>query len=270
MGITRISPWVDEYAMIEYPIKAEKDLELFEEFMPEPYQLDTSLITKTAKLIGEDGITSPSCHGPFNILAYCYRRHDELFLDPLVNPDFYKRMMEFFLQRIMKYGKQWVDAGADLIDIGANMANGRAVSADFLLEHILPYENRLADFFQEKRIPVLYHNCGYAAEHLHIYDQLHHKLWGYLAPPPHGDVHLDDVLEKVPDDLILWGHVDQIDFLRQASPQQITDRVKYICQKMRPRGNYILGTTDYLETETPPENIRAFVEAGHKYGKYDE
>ena len=34
------------------------------------------------------------------------------------------------------------------------------------------------------------------------------------------------------------------------------------------RGNFILGTSDYLEINTPPENLRAFVEAGHKYGRY--
>jgi uroporphyrinogen decarboxylase len=144
------------------------------------------------------------------------------------------------------------------------------VSPAFLVEHIFPYENSLAYFIQQHEIPALYHNCGFAANHLQVYDQLAHKMWGYLAPAPHGDVVLDDVLERVPNSLILWGHIDQIDFLRKASPVEIEKRVKYICEKMKPRGNYILGTTDYLEINTPRENIEALVEAGHKYGAYDD
>ncbi len=77
------------------------------------------------------------------------------------------------------------------------------------------------------------------------------------------------MLEKVPESLILWGHIDQIDFLREATPAEIDEQVKFICETMKPRGNYILGTTDYLEINIPKENIHALVEAGHKYGTFD-
>jgi len=268
-AISKISPWADESALIEYPIKTEKDFDILAEFMPPPYKLDLSSINKVIKLIGDDGIASPSCHGPFNIIAYCYRRLDDLLLDPLMSPDFYHRMMEYFTNRIMEYTRQMLTTEAPFYDIGTNIAGGIVVSPSFLVEHVLPYDNRLADMIQKKGNIALYHNCGYAANHLCVYDKLHHRAWGYLAPKPHGDTDLDEAIRILPKNMILWGHVDQIDFLRKATPKEIDQRVKWICEKMKPRGNYILGTTDYLETETPVENIRAFVEAGHKHGRYE-
>lgn len=266
---TVISEWETESALIEYPIKSEKDFDLIAEFMPPPYELDVTSIKQANEFIGEDGLATPAFHSPFNLLGYCYRTLDNLLMDVSVNPDFYHRMMEYSLDRIKNYTQQVINADVLMMDIATNMANGIVVSPNFLVEHILPYENRLADFIQDQGVACLYHNCGHAAKHLDVYDKLHHKLWGYLAPKPHGDVILEEAIAKVPKEMILWGHVDQIDFLRQATPAQIEERVKYICETIKPRGNYILGTTDYLEINTPPENIRAFVEAGLKYGSYE-
>ena len=126
----------------------------------------------------------------------------------------------------------------------------------------------LVDFVQAQGVLGSLHNCGYARRHLDVYPQLHHRGWGYLAPPPHGDVVLEEALEKLPPDMILWGNLDQIDFLRQASPNDVEERVRQVIETVKPRGNFILGTSDYLEVDTPYENLRAFADAGHKYGRY--
>ena len=189
-------------------------------------------------------------------------------LDVNLNPDFYFRMMDYMYERVQGYAQQYIDAGCDIFDIGANMANGRMVSAEQLETFMLPYENRLADFAQKQGVPCLYHNCGYALQHIDIYHKLSHKLWGYVAPPPHGDVPMIEAVKRCPKDMILWGGIDQIDFLRQAKPAEVTEKVRELLALTMPRGNYILGTTDYLETHTPHENLRAMVEAGHKYGQF--
>ena len=269
ISFTQITEYERETALTEYPIKSERDFELMVEYLPPVPKIDCSSITQNNELIGVDGITSPSIHGPFNILAYCLCKMEDLLLNIYLNPDFFHRMIEFMLDRIMKYAQQFIDAGGGMIDIGANIANARMVKADFLVEHILPYENRLADFIQNQGVPCLYHNCGPALVHLDIYDQLHHKIWGYVAPPPYGDTPMSEAVKRVPKDMILWGGIDQIDFLRQATPEQVEQHIKEVIEIVKPRGNYILGTTDYLETNTPYENIEAFVLAGHKYGRYD-
>ena len=267
ISISRINKYEVERAITDLPIKTEKDFEIIAEYMPDS-QIDTTLLKKMKQALGDGGLASPSTHGAFNLIVYCYRKIEDILMDQAMNPDFYHRMMEYFTNRVCKVLEIWEGEGADMVDVGGNIAGGSVVSPAFLVENILPYENRLADVVQKNDAVALYHNCGMAKNHLDVYDQLHYKVWGYVAPPPHGDCILEEVIEKVPKDMILWGHVDQIDFLVEATPEEIDARIKYICETIKPRGNFILGTTDYLSLNTPPENIRAFVDAGRKYGEY--
>ena len=155
-----------------------------------------------------------------------------------------------------------------MFEIGANVANSKLVSTEFWLDNFLPYENRYVDFIQDQGVLGVFHNCGYAAGHLHAYHHLHHRMWGYMTPPPHGDTDLAEAVATLPQNLLLWGNIDQIDFLRQATPQEVEENVRQVIEIVKPRGNFILGSSDNLETGTPHENIRALVAAGRKYGAH--
>jgi uroporphyrinogen-III decarboxylase len=270
LSTCRLSRFEQECGLTEYAIKTERDFNLICQYMPPVPPLDCGELIRSRALLGDDGVLSPSFHGPFNLLVYCYRKLDDLMLDCRLNPDFFHAMMEFFLQRIMKYLQPMIDTGTvDMFDMGMNVANSKLVSPKDWAELFLPYENRLADFVQQRGVLPMMHQCGHAANHLKVYHKLHHKMWGYLAPPPHGDTILAEAVRILPKELILWGGVDQIDFLRQATPREIDARVQEVIQTVKSRGNFILGTTDYLETHTPRENLQAFADAGRKYGAYD-
>jgi len=64
------------------------------------------------------------------------------------------------------------------------------------------------------------------------------------------------------------GGLDQIDLLRHGSPAQVEQAVSQIMQAVHSRCRYILGTSDYLLDETPPENLRALARAGHEMGVF--
>jgi len=68
--------------------------------------------------------------------------------------------------------------------------------------------------------------------------------------------------------MILRGNIDQVEFMKTATPQQVKERVKEVITKVKDRGNFILSTTDFFFDETPYDNIRALVEAGMEYGVY--
>ena len=52
---------------------------------------------------------------------------------------------------------------------------------------------------------------------MHLYNQLDIDVWGYLTPPPFGDVDLDKALQVIRPDLVLRGNIDQVEFLVKAS-----------------------------------------------------
>jgi len=103
---------------------------------------------------------------------------------------------------------------------------------------------------------------------MHLYNDLHINVWGYVTGAPFGDVILDDVLKIIRPDMALRGNIDQVEFLRKANPSEIKEKVKCLLDKVKSRGNWILSTSDFFFDGTPYENIKAFSEAGHEFGKY--
>ena len=69
-------------------------------------------------------------------------------------------------------------------------------------------------------------------------------------------------------DMVLIGNIDQVDFMVKASPEEVRSRVKEVLDKVKPRGNFILSSTDWFFDNTPDENLRAFAEAGKEFGVY--
>jgi uroporphyrinogen-III decarboxylase len=68
--------------------------------------------------------------------------------------------------------------------------------------------------------------------------------------------------------MTLRGNIDQVEFLRSATPEQIKERVRALLEKVKPRGNWILCTSDFPFDGLPYENMQAFAEAGREYGRY--
>ena len=54
----------------------------------------------------------------------------------------------------------------------------------------------------------------------------------------------------------------------EATPQQVREKVAELLEKVKPRGNWILSTTDFFFDGTPHENIEALAEAGRDFGRY--
>jgi uroporphyrinogen-III decarboxylase len=203
-------------------------------------------------------------HGAFNVLNQ-FRKLEDVMMDALEDEGFYRTMMEYFLPWQLKQNLRLIQAGADAVEITGNMATS-AVGPLFFERYVLEYENRLARGVHDAGAFNIYHNCGDAAKIMHLYNRMDIDAWGYLTPPPYGDVDLDQALRVMRPDMILRGNVDQVEFLMKATPEQVRERVREVLLKAKPRGNWILSTTDFFFDDTPYGNVRAFVETGHEFG----
>jgi len=119
--------WTYEYdaedAVCEFPIKSEADFELMATYQPPHGTADVSALARARAACGEDGVTAPWIQGAFNLVAFYYRRLDDLVLDARLNPDFYHRLMNHFIARYQPFVQQLIDAGADILSYGGNIAN---------------------------------------------------------------------------------------------------------------------------------------------------
>ena len=80
---------------------------------------------------------------------------------------------------------------------------------------------------------------------------------------------LADALVQVPPPTVLSGGIDPIQFLVTATPEQVRQRVRDVLEQVKPRGGFILAASDYFSEGTPPENLQAFSDAAHEFGRYE-
>jgi len=253
-------------AIDEYPLKSKADFELFRKYAPPADELDCSLVTRARRAVGDRGLSTPCTHGAFNVMNMV-RKLDDLMMDPYVDEGFYREMVEYFLERLVVQARRLVEAGADVIEIGGNMATSQ-VGPRFFERFVLDYERRLIAAIHGLGVPVIYHNCGDAAKIMHLYNRLETDVWGYLTPPPFGDVDLDEALRVIRPDMVLRGNIDQVEFLVKASASEVRGRVRDLLEKVKPRGNFILSTTDFFFDGTPYANIDAMADASREFGRY--
>jgi len=163
--------------------------------------------------------------------------------------------------------KKVTHAGADSIELGGNLVTSGA-GPDFFSNFALEYENGLARQIHKDGAFVVYHNCGDAQKIMHLYNKLDIDCWGYLTGQPFGDVVLDDALRIIRPGMALRGNIDQVEFLRKATPTQIRERVRALVEKVKPRGNWILSTSDFFFDGNSYDNIHAFAQAGMDFVRY--
>jgi uroporphyrinogen-III decarboxylase len=252
-------------AATENLIKTRKDFEILRRYAPAADHMDCQLIRRARAATGDKGLVTANTHGTFNILGM-FRKLEDILVDPIMDEGLYWDMVEYFLPRLVKRAKKMVEAGADVIEVAGHWTG--QVGPKIFYKYIFENENRLVKAIHELGALVIYHNCGDAARIMRSYNDLDIDCWGYLTPPPFADVDLDEALAVLRPTLTLRGNIDQIEFLMKATPEQVKEKVRELLLKVKPRGNWILSTTDFFFDGTPYENIRAFSDAGHEFGWY--
>ena len=93
-------------------------------------------------------------------------------------------------------------------------------------------------------------------------------VWETVSEPPRGDNRLAEAKEILGDRICLLGNLDQVNFLKTATPPEVAARTRETVRAGKPGGRYIFSTSDYLEIGTPRENVVAMIEAAKDEGRY--
>jgi hypothetical protein len=256
----------------KFMLNTPEDFEIFRKYMPHPdkdYARDMKVAALDAqRYIGDLGISCPwGTGGVFNAAAGL-RGVSQLCIDPYEDENFYHELMGFLTSILERDYDLLADTIYECIGIQGNMANGRLVGSDFFRKYIQPYEKRLIDTVKSKGKFTLYHNCGPAKNLYENYRELGMTVWETISPPPQGDNEIAEVKKLLGKDLVLSGNLDQIHFLKEADAGEVKAAVEKIITVCKPGGKYLFDTSDYLEPNTPLENIKAMIEAAVACGKY--
>lgn len=255
----------------KYIIGDRSDLEVFKKYFP---ALDKDSIDKMktflswAKVqIGNRGLSAPWGLSVFNLAAR-FRNIENLLIDPFIDEEFYIDYMNTLTNICIKYDYLLSNANREVISFHGNIANSGLIGKDFFENNVLPYEQKVVEAIHQAGSYTLYHNCGKADILQESYVKMGLTAWETVAETPRGDNELKKAKTKIGDKIVLVGNLDQVDFLKNANRNEIYENVERIMQIGKPGGRYIFSCSDYLEKETPLENVKAMIDSAKEFGKY--
>jgi len=157
------------------------------------------------------------------------------------------------------------EGGADLV-FGSSSGTG-IFSPRLIEEFDLPRLRRLSDFAHKYGVFHYFHCCDKCNVMLEKFAEQGIDLFETLAPPPSGDIELEDAKQRIGDKVCLKGNLN-LTLLYNGTLREIKESVRNCIMKAGHGGGFILGTEDALQWGHPVENIKAMVRMGRKYGVY--
>jgi uroporphyrinogen-III decarboxylase len=253
-------------------LESPEDIESFIKWVPELDSADSETMHQAAarwkRQIGDLGINAPwGWAGVFNYAADLMGM-EQLMMAPYTEEDLYHGLMDKLTRQMIAYNIPLAEGGADAIGIQGHIANAGSVSADYFMEFVFPYEQRLIRGIHEAGAFSVYHNCGRARAFYPIYGNLGMTLWETVSPPPQGDNDLALAKATVGDRICLLGNLDQIRFLKTATPEEVDAATREIVRTGKPGGRYLFAASDFLEKNTPLQNVKAMLDAALDEGVY--
>ena len=196
--------------------------------------------------IGRDKIIEGWVEGPIAEAADL-RGINALMTDFFDHPAFVRDLFSFVVELELRFAREQVKAGADIVGIGDAAAS--LVGPDIYQEFVWPYEQQLVDGIHALGARTRLHICGYT-RHL-------------LAGMGRLGCHIVDVdsltpmalaREQMPRQIIL-GNLNPVVMLLNGTPEAITEAVTQ-CHR-EAGGRFIVGAGCEIPRDTPAANLRA-------------
>ena len=195
--------------------------------------------------------------GPF-MLAGQLRGSQEAIMDVAMKPDFIKGILEKATQFGIAYAHAAIEAGADIVAIIDATSSGDVLGPVQYAEFALPYHKRLTDAIREAEGYSILHICGKTAKNM-----------PYMMQSGANGISVDQqmdigwVKQQLKGKVATIGNVSPTSTLLFKKPEVVVSETKRCIDA----GTDAVAPGCGFAPETPLANMRAMVEATHRYGK---
>jgi MtaA/CmuA family methyltransferase len=174
-----------------------------------------------------------------------------LMLDFGDDPAFVRDLFEFTVAMELRFAREQISAGADVIGIGDAAAS--LVGPRIYQEFALPYERRLVDGIHALGAKVRLHICGNTRKLVEGMGQLGCEIVDLDSLTP-----LTDARQKMGASQVLLGNLNPVTVLMDGTPEMVNAGIAECHRQAGAR--FIVGAGCEVPRDTPPENLRALCE----------
>ncbi len=200
--------------------------------------------------VGQDKIVEGWVEGPIAEAADL-RGINTIMLDFYDDPAFVRDLFAFVIEMELRFAREQMRAGADVIGIGDAAAS--LVGPQFYHEFVWAYEKKLVDGIHGLGARTRMHICGNTSLFLDGLGKLGCDIvdLDYLAPLRAGR-------QKMGPDQVLLGNLNPVSALRNGDPESVTGAIAECHRQAGPR--FIVGAGCEVPRDTPAPNLRAMCE----------
>jgi MtaA/CmuA family methyltransferase len=177
-------------------------------------------------------------------------------LDFYDDPSFVCDLFEFVLEMELRFAREQVATGAELIGIGDAAAS--LVGPRLYDEFVWPYEKQMVDGIHALGARVRLHICGNTRRILDGMGRLGCEIvdLDFMVP-------IAEARETMGPDQILLGNIDPVRVLRDQTPEQVYAAIGE-CHRQAGE-HYIVGAGCEVPRDTPPANLHALVQYAREH-----
>jgi MtaA/CmuA family methyltransferase len=179
-----------------------------------------------------------------------------LMMDFFDDPGFVRDLFAFVIELELRFAREQINAGADLIGIGDAAAS--LVGPQIYQEFVLPYEKKLIDGIHGMGGKVRLHICGNTRKILAPMGRLECEIVDLDSLSP-----LDEGRQQMGPGQVLLGNVNPVEILRNGSVPRIESAMAACHRQAGAR--FIVGAGCEVPRDTPAENLRALCEYGRTH-----
>ena len=251
---------------IEAAIKSEKDLDSYAPPDPDvPWKYEV-LEAAVKRFKGQRPVIATAM-GVFYQVDEIRGMADH-FMDIVRNPDLIERLNEIVLDYNLRYIRNCIEVGADIIWVTGDIATtiGPMVSP----KHIERFEIRplkaMVDECKSHGVPCLKHTDGNIWS---IFDMLVDTGIAGIHPiDPESGMDIGEAKAKYGNRVCLLGNIDCGETLCWKTEEEVRQEVKECIRKAGAGGGLICASSNSIHSGVKPENYVTMVKAIREYGRY--
>jgi len=175
------------------------------------------------------------------------------------DPDMMHEVLEKVTQFITNYALAYREVGADGVVMAEPLAGILAPS--LIDEFSTQYVKRIVDVVKTDEFAFIYHNCGNNTPVL--VDSI--KTIGANGYHFGNAVDMKEILEKMPDDVLVMGNVDPSSQFRNGTPESIRDATLALMEKCTVHKNFVVSSGCDIPPLSSWDNIEAFFAAAREF-----
>lgn len=258
------STWVAEHLL-----KAKKDIELLQKYMPSPI-CNREAVNKIAK---ENSTSLIRSHIPcFDLFgqpgcwqdAACIYGIEPLIMESYDDPEWVHELLEVLQRRKIDYIKTLDGVNYDIIELGGGDASTTVISPQIFNEFVAPYDSKLIELAHEKGQRIAYHTCGGMMPILEDLAAMKPNALETFTPVDMGgDTDLAQAKRRIGDKVCMIGGFDQFHFFTGCTEEDTRKEVRRCFEEAGEGGGFILSPSDHF-FEADDKLIHAFADEAQK------